>query len=173
MHTGAARAPFRHHTISARQPPITWASLGAREANQRVDLNDFNTLPPDRRWKQIAFANIILMDDVYDNMPGALAASDITDAKGARWHDFGALVDITMATSAAATRAPIWLVPQDQVLLSAWACKDICEDKVDPLRRLPGLENLVQGGWRRAKDELITHMTEVVTRWAASQAVLV
>ena len=143
---------------------------GAREANQRVDLN---TLPPDRRWKHIAVANIICMDDMYDNRPGALAARDLTDAKGARRHDLGASADITMATSAAALRVPIWLVLQDHVLMSAWACKDICEDQVDTLRRLPGLKNLVQGKWRRAKDERIAHMTEDVTRWAALQAVLV
>ena len=173
MHTGAARAPFRHHTISARQPPITWASLGAREANQRVDLNALNTQPPDRTWKHIPGANIIRMDNVYDNVPGALAASDLTDAKGARRHDFCASADITMATSVAASRVPIWLVLQDQVLLLAWACKNICEDQVDTLRRLPGLKNLVRGNRRRAKDERIAHMTEDVTRWAALQAVLV
>ena len=37
---------------------------------------------------------------------------------------------------------------------------------------LHGLENLVQSTWRRARDELIAHVTEDVARWASVQAVL-
>ena len=40
-------------------------------------------------------------------------------------------------------------------------------------RKLPGLKNFVQGTWRRAQDELIAHVMESETRWAAVQAVLV
>ena len=41
------------------------------------------------------------------------------------------------------------------------------------LRKLEGLENLVQGAWRRARNELIAHVMEDGARWAAVQSVLV
>ena len=140
----------RNHTMAARQPPITGAFLSAKEANQRVDLN---TLPADRQWKHIAVSDVIRVDVVYDNAPGDLAASNLRDAKGAQWHDFGVLADVTLATSATASRVPISFFLQDQVLLLSWVCKDIWEDQVATLRNLPGLENLVQSTWKRARDE--------------------
>ena len=155
--------------MATRQPLITGAFLSAKEANQRVDLN---TLPAYCRWKHTVVSDVIRVDDVYDNMPGDLAASDLTDAKGAQWHDFGALADVTLATSATAPRAPISFILQDQVLLVAWVCKNIQEDQVATLWKLPGLENLVQGTWRGARDELIVHVMEDGTRWVAVQAVL-
>ena len=158
-----------NHTMAARQPPITGAFLSAKEANQRVDLN---TLPADCRWKHIAVTDVIRVDDVYDNAQGDLAANALTDAKGAQWHDYGALANVTLAPSATASRVPISFILQDQVLVSAWTCKDIREDQVATLQKLPGLKNLVQSTWRRARDELIAHVTENVIRWAAVQAVL-
>ena len=70
-------------------------------------------------------ADVIRVDDVYDNAPGDLAATDPMDAKEAQWHDFGALATITLLTSATASRVPISFILQDQVLLSALVCKDI------------------------------------------------
>ena len=123
------------------------------------------------RW-YIAVSDVINVDDVYDSAQGELAANDLTDAKGAQWHDYGALPDVTLATSATASQVPISFILRDQVLLSAWACKDIKEDQIATLRKLPGLENLVQSMWRRARDELIAHVTKDMARWAAVQAVL-
>ena len=73
-------------------------------------------------------SDVIRVDDVYDRARGDLVANDLTDAKGAQWHDYGALVDVTPVTSATASTVPISFILQDQVLLSAWACKDIRED---------------------------------------------
>ena len=151
----------RNHTMAARQPPIAGASLNAKEANQRVDLN---TLPADRRWKHIAVSDVIHGDGVYNSAPGDVATNDLTDAKGAQWHDYGMLADVTLATSATASRVPISFILQDQVLLSAWACKDVREDQVAALWKLPRLENLVQSTWRRVQDEPIAHLTEDVAR---------
>ena len=121
----------KNHTMAARQPPIIGAFLSAREANHRVDLN---TLPTDRRWKHIAVTDVIRVNDVYVSAQRDLATADLTDAKGAQWHDYGALADVTLATSATASRVRISFILQDQVLLSAWACKDIGEDQVATLR---------------------------------------
>ena len=95
------------------------------------------------------------------------------DAKGAQWPKFCALADITLATSAAASQVPISFILQDQVFLLVWAFKDIREYQVAMLRRLPGLDNMVHCTWRWAKDELIVHVTENMTRWAGVQAVIV
>ena len=127
----------RNHTMAARQKPITGAFLSAKEANQRVD--DLNTLPADCKWKHIVVSDLIRVDDVYDSAQGDLAANNLTDAKGAQWHDYGALADVTLATSATASRVAISFILQDQVLLSAWACKDIREDQVATPRKLYGL----------------------------------
>ena len=135
------------------------AFLSARVANQRVNLN---TMPTDRSWKHIAVTDVLRVDDVYDSAHGDLATADLTDTKGAQWHDYGALVDVTLATSAIVSRVPILFILQDQVLLLACVCKDIREDQVATLRRLPRLENLVQSTWRRARDELIAHVTQDV-----------
>ena len=89
-------------------------------------------------------SNVIRVDDVYNIAQGDLAANDLTDAKGAQWHDHGALADVALATSSTTSRVPISFILQDGVLLSAWACKDIREDQVATLWKLPGLENLVQ-----------------------------
>ena len=94
----------RNHTMATRQPPITGAFLSAKEANQRVDLN---TLPADRRWKHIAVSDVIRVEDVYNSGQGDLAANDLTDAKGAQWHDYRALAGVTLATSASESRVPI------------------------------------------------------------------
>ena len=161
----------RNHTMAARQLPITGAFLGAKEANQPVD---FNTLPAACWWKHIVVSDVIRVDDndVYDGSPGDLAANNLTEAKGAQWHDFRALADVTVASSATTSRVPILFILQDHVLFSAWACKDIREDQVATLRKLPILENLVQSTWRWARDELIAHMTKDGVRWVAVQAVL-
>ena len=150
--------------MAAQQPSITGAFLSAREGNQRVDLN---TLPADRRWKHIAVADVIRVDDVYDIAPGDPAASDVTDAKGARYQDFGVLAGITLATSASASRVLMLFNLQDQVLPSAWVCKDILGDQLATVRKLLGVENLVQGTWRRAQDDLMAHVMEDGARWAA------
>ena len=64
------------------------------------------------------------MDDVYDGTPGELAASDLADSKGAQWHDFGVLADITVATSSMVSEVLVLIILQDQLLLSAWVRKD-------------------------------------------------
>ena len=97
-------------------------------------------------------------------MQGDLAVNNFTDAKGAQWHDYGALADVTLVTTATASRVPISFILQDHVLPWASVCKDIREDQVATLRKLRGLENLVQSTWRRARDKLIAHVTEDVAR---------
>ena len=61
---------------------------------------------------------------------------------------------------------------QDQALLFPCVCKDIREDEVGTRRRLPGLDNVVQGTWRRARDELMAHVKEDGARWAAVNTVV-
>ena len=73
---------------------------------------------------------------MYDSMPGDLAAQDLVDAKGTQWHGFSALASTTLATSVVASKVPISFVLQDQVLLSAWVWKDMCDDQVAALRQL-------------------------------------
>ena len=68
--------------MAARQSQITGAFLSVKE----VDL-DLNTPTVDRRWKHIVVSDVICVDDVYDNAQGDLAANNLTDAKGAPWHD--------------------------------------------------------------------------------------
>ena len=70
-------------------------------------------------------------------------------AKGAQWHGFGVLAVVTLATSTLVSRVSILCVLQDQVLLLAWPCKGIPEDQVATLHKLPGLDYLNQGTWRR------------------------
>ena len=151
------------HTMVAQQPPIMGAFLSAKEANQQVDLN---TLPADPWWKHVAVSDVICPDYVYDSALGDLAASDLTDAKGVQWHDFGALADVSLATSATASQVPTSFNLQDQFLLSAWVCKDIRGDQAATVRNLPGLEKLVHDTYRHAQDELIAHVMEDGARWA-------
>ena len=70
-------------------------------------------------------------------------------AKGAQWHGFGVLAVVTLATSTLVSPVPILCVLQDQVLLLAWPCKDIPEDQVAILPKLPRLDGLKQGVRRR------------------------
>ena len=77
-----------------------------------------------------------------------------------QWHDFGALADVTLVASAVASRVPTLFVLQDQVVWSAWVCKDIREDQFTTLQKLPGLDNLTRDMWRRSREELIAHVTE-------------
>ena len=110
--------------MAARQPQITRAFLSAKEANQRVDLN---SLPAYRRWKHIAMTDVIRVVQVHDNVPGS-GGGRLGGCQGGSMARFRCMGGRTLATSAVASRVPILFVLQDQVLLSAWACKDIRED---------------------------------------------
>ena len=72
--SGAAQS--RVICVPLRKPHHGSTTTGAKEANQRVDLN---TLPADHRWKHIAVSNVIRVDDVYDSAPEDFAANHLMD----------------------------------------------------------------------------------------------